>query len=83
MMVYQYLTRRRSSYGIRHIFDAFQRVEVQATDDIGLSKQFIRKLFIAVVQKNVLTARHPLEEIGKRVRHNYVHCLFLRIQEMI
>ena len=82
MMVYQYLPRRRSQHGVCHSIDTADSVEIEATDDIGFRCQFVGKLFITVVQKYILAAGHPFQEIGKSIGNNDSRILVLRIKKM-
>ena len=70
-------TRRRCSYSVCHIVNTLQCIEVETTDYVSFGYQLIGKIFVTVIQKNILTARHPSQEIGKGIRHNYVYCFFL------
>ena len=82
MVVYQYLPRRRSQHGVCHSIDTADSVEIEATDDIGFRYQFVGKLFITVVQKYILAAGHPFQEIGKSIGNNDSRILVLRIKKM-
>ena len=76
-MIDPYFTCRSSGHSICHIVDTLQCIEIEATDDICFGDQFICKVFVTVIQQDILTARHPPQKIGKSIRHNYVYCFLL------
>ena len=77
MVVDHDLTRGGSGNRISHIVYALQRVEVKATDDVCLGNQFVGKIFVAVIEQDVLTAGHPFQEIRENIGNNHIHSLTL------
>ena len=82
-MIDDHLTSWSILYHFFHLINAGQDIEVQATDNIGLQNQFIRKILVTIVLDNILGSRHPLQKVRKSIRNNYMNILILRGQEMI
>ena len=57
--------------------------KIKSADDVCFHNQLIGKLFITVIQQNILATRHPSQEIGESIRDNYIYNFILRIQKMI
>ena len=82
VVINQNLAGRRFAYGLAHVVNALQTIEIDATDDVCSGYQLVGFVGVFVVAQNLLGTIHPTEEIGECIRDYDADVLVLAFKEM-